>query len=169
MHKKLIWIIGSVLALALVIFSCLFFIPHATPIDITLDAVKYDSTHGDANELGTVQIHVHGTLKEYLFRSDELELHIDDFDHLYDIRPWANPNPDGSYPGFKVDLSENSYEYGIVFGANSTITGEDSATLNLVLRKDLKKWEFFVGSSIYTDEALRNDPSLHIAYRATIE
>lgn len=169
MNKKIKWIIVGTVCLILIVFGCLYFIPKTTPIDITLDATKYDSTRSDAKELGTVQIHVHGALKEYLFRSDELELNVDNFDHLYDIHPWQSPEANGTYPNFKVDLDKGDYQYNIVLQASSTVTGEGSAVIHVIFRNDLKKWEFFVCPSIYTDEAFKNDPALNLAYRATLE
>lgn len=165
MRSRIMWIIGSILLLAFAIFCCLYFIPKTTPIDITLDTVKSDYDH---NELGTVQIHVQGALKEYLFHPDTLTLNIDDFDFLYDIRPWANRNSDGSYLDFEVNWDSRGYT-NCSFYASSTVTGEDSVYIIFFLRKDLKKWEFLLGPSFYAEEAVRKDPTMELAYRATIE
>lgn len=168
MDRKIKWIIGGVLVFVLVMLGCLYFIPKTTPIDITLDAVKYDSTYGDANVLGTVQIHIHGTLKEYLFREDTLTYTIDSFDHLYDIHAW-----DSSYKGSQyitVTLAENAeFNYSSAFQASSTVTGEGSAIIHVIIRNDLKKWELFVGDHVLTDEAVKDDPSLNLAYRASLD
>ena len=166
MRSRIMWIIGSILLLAFAIFCCLYFIPKTTSFDMTLDTVKYDY---DGNEYGTVPIHVQGALKEYLFRPDTLTLNIDDFDFVYDIRPWANRNPDGSYPDFEVNWDSNGFETGILFYGNSTVTGENSAWINFCLREDLKQWEFHISPSIYADEAVRNDPTFGLAYRARLE
>ncbi len=146
---------------------CLYFIPKTTPIDITLTAQKTDQNQ---NELGEAQIHVTGYLKEYLFHTDTLSLNIDDFDYLYDIYPWTNRDSDGNYYDFDLHWNNQGYAFDAIFGASSTVTGEHSASLYITLHKDLKNWQFFVAPSIYvTDEAVRNDPSFGIVYRARIE
>ncbi len=169
MRDKIKWIILGILALIAIVFGCLYFIPKTTPIDITLSAVKYESRQADANELGIVQIHIHGNLMEYLLRPDELDLKIDDFDHLYDIHPWQSPEADGTYPNFKVDLDGEGYQYGVMLQASSTVTGEGSAIINVVFRNDFKKWELFINDHVLTDESVKDDPSLNLAYRATLE
>ena len=167
MRNKMKWIIGGVLAFVLVLGCCLYFIPKTTPFDITLNATKTGDRNGEKNDMGTVQIHVHGTIKEYLFRSDKLELYIDDFDHLYDIEPWADSDRDC----FTVDMDGDTYGYikFLIFGASSKITGEDTVMLNLIFRNDLKRWEFFISPELHLDEEERNDPSYNLRYDAFIE
>lgn len=169
MRCKAKWIIGCIAALILTVFSCLYFIPRSTPIDITLDAVKYDSSsNAYANELGTVQIRIHGTLKEYLFRDDTLTFTVDDFDHLYDIHAWDSRNEGSRYVTTTL-IEDAEFHFSDAFQTSSTVTGEGSAMIRVIFRNDLKKWELFVGDHIFTDEAVKDDPSLNLAYRATIE
>jgi hypothetical protein len=167
MSHKTKWIIADVLAFIVIALSCLYFIPKTTPIDITLDAVKTDSS--DENNLGTVQLHIHGTLYEYLLRSDELEFSIDDFDHLYDIRRWGQHEADGAYPNIEIDLGSEGYT-STAFQASSTVTGEDSAMIILYLRNDLKDWNLVISPHIlFPHKEAAADPSLHLNYRATLE
>ena len=167
MRNKMKWIIGGVVAFVLVLGCCLYFIPKTTPFDITLNATKTGDRNGEKNDMGTVQIHVHGTIKEYLFRSDELELHVDDFDHLYDIEPWADDNRNG----FTVDMDgdENGYIMFLTFGASSNITGEDTVNIHVIIRTDLKQWEFFTSPEFDVPEEEWDDPSYNLRYDAVVE
>ena len=167
MRNKVKWIIAGTLALIVIVLGCLYCIPKTTPFDITLDAVKLDGS--DDTNLGTVQIRIHGNLYEYLLRSDELELHIDDFDHLYDIHPWQTPNADGTYDHFGIDLDAEDVQLGIVFQASSTVTGEGSATINVLYFGDMKKMDLFISPSIYATNSAKDDPSLNLVYQATLE
>ena len=163
---KVLKITALCIVAALIVLACLYFIPHTTtPIDLTLETLKTDD---NGNALGTVSITVNGTWEKYLLQEDRLVLTIDDFDHLYNIRPWTNNN----VPYFTEEQGdvdpEVPYHY-ITFVADSTITGKDSVFLHLAFRDDLSKWEFFPGPSIYTIDDLRDDPSFQVAYRATVE
>ena len=165
MLKRIKWIICGILALALIVLACLYFIPQTTTIDLTLETQKKDAS---GNVLGTVSITVNGTWEKYLLQDDRLILTIDDFDHLYNIRPWANNN----VPYFTEEQGdvnpEVPYHY-ITFVADSTITGEDSVLLHLAFRDDLSKWEFFPSGHPLISEDLRDDPSFQVAYRATVD
>ncbi|MBE6976296.1 MAG: hypothetical protein E7439_03765 [Ruminococcaceae bacterium] len=161
---KLKIILICAIAIVLLILAALYFIPKTTPIDLTLDTLKTDM---DGNELGSVSITLKGNRKEYLLQEDRLTLTIDDFDHLYDIRPWVTG--DGDPPYFSLTQKDGDDYYYICYVANSTITGEDSVFLYVVFRKDLSKWELFPSPSIYIREELKSDPSFKVAYRATVE
>ena len=165
MFKTIKWIIICVLLLAVTIGACLYFIPQTTTINLTLETLKTDRS---GNALGSVTITVTGTWEKYLLQDDRLVLTIDDFDHLYNIRPWTNNN----VPYFTEEQGdvnpEVPYHY-VTFVADSTITGKDSVFLSLAFRDDLTKWEFFTGPSVYTSDDLRDDPSLQFAYRATVD
>ena len=167
MSNKTKWIIGGVLAFVLVVGCCLYFIPKTTPFDITLNATKTGNRNGEHEDLGTVEIHVYGTVKEYLFRSDKLELHIDDFDHLYDIKPFVASDRDG----FTVDMDGDSHGFitGLPFGASSNITGENTVLIWITLQSDLKKWEFSIHPGLYVDEEEWDEPSYNLRYDAVIE
>jgi hypothetical protein len=167
MNKKIKWIIVGAVSLTLIVFACLYFIPKTTPIDITLDATKYDGINSHT-ALGTVQIHIHGTLKEYLFRDNTLTFTIDDFDHLFDLHAWDSRYQGSPYITATLD-EDDEYNYFNVFQASSTITGEGSAQVTVIFRHDLKQWELFVNDHILADEAVKDDPSLNLAYRATLE
>ena len=167
MSNKAKWIISGTLALIMIVLGCLYYIPKTTPFDITLDAVKTDSS--DENNFGTVEIHIHGTLYEYLLRSDELEFRIDDFDHLYDIRCWGQHEANDTYTNLEVDFDSEGYR-SMVFEASSTVTGEDSAMITLYLRNNLKEWNLAVSPHIlFPHEEAAKDPTLHLVYRATLE
>ena len=178
MNNKTKWIIGGVLAFVLVLGCCLYFIPKTTPIDITLNATKIGDPNGERNDLGTVQIHVYGTIKEYLFRPSELTLEIDDFDIFYDIHAYANCDPYGNYPDVTVKLRESDYSMNLygktvenygVFWANSTVTGEGSSVITVHFSTDLKNWMLLVSPYVYIDEAFEDDPSFDCLYSATVE
>lgn len=168
MRNKTKWIIGGILSFAVILFGCLYFIPKSTPIDITLDAVKYkDGSSLDASEPGTVQIHIHGTLKEYLFRENTLTFAVDDFDHLYDIHAWDS-RYEGSCYVTKTLIEDAEILFGSVFEASSTVTGEDTLTLSVAFQPDLKEWILSVGYSVLHPE-LEDHPVTDNTYRATIE
>ena len=181
MRNKIKWIIGGVLSLVLVLGCCLYFIPKTTPIDITLNAAKTGDRNGyrgDREDLGTVQIHLYGTLKEYLFRPSELTLAIDDFDIFYDIHAYANRDSNGNYPDVTVKLRGSDYSINLydkvtenyaVFWANSTVTGEDSAVITVYFSTDLKRWNLFASPYVYIDEAFEDDPSFDCLYSATVK
>lgn len=56
--------------------------PKVTEIDMTVDALKME---GLSNEVGSVQIRITGQRREYMFRKDELELQIENFDCFENI------------------------------------------------------------------------------------
>lgn len=135
MHKSVKWIICGILALALIVLACLFFIPHATTlIDQTFEVKIHD---GSGNIEGTVPITVNGTWKHYLLQEDHLVLTVYEFEHYYDIRP-MNPIP-GDPPFFRLDDTKADY-HSVCFVASSTITGEDSVLLFVQFKKDLSGW-----------------------------
>lgn len=68
---------------ALFMAIVLYFIPKSTPIDMTVDAVKMDKS---GKEQGTVQLHITGEYREYLFRKPQIELEIDDFGNYKHIQ-----------------------------------------------------------------------------------
>jgi len=64
--------------LFLIVLACLFyFVPWSTPIDLMLNATKFDQ---DGNEIGTTQIHIYGKRLDYLFQEDRLDIELDPFD-----------------------------------------------------------------------------------------
>ncbi len=163
MRKSVKWLIGSVLTIALIVLACLYFIPKTTPIDIILDTQKRDSA---GNELGSMQITLKGNWKEYLFKNNRLTFTIDDFDHLYDLRPWT---AEYGTPPYSLEQSDEDGYNCITYVANSTVTGEDSVFLYVLISEDLSRWEFFPAPSIYTSEELRDDPSFDLVYRTPME
>lgn len=177
MSNKMKWIIGGVLAFVLVLGCCLYFIPKTTPIDITLTASKIGDRNGAREDLGTVEIRVHGTLKEYLFRPSELTLEIDDFDIFHNILSYTKRGPDRD-ADVTVKLIEGNYtlnlygkevNYNASFIANSTITGEESAVIRVDFSPDLKNWVIIAVPDVLIDEAFEDDPSFDCVYTATVE
>ena len=180
MRKKLTWLIGAILVIALIVFGCLYFIPQATPdatpettptddpkitpINITLNAAKASKEN---STISVLKINLRGKLEEYPNQNLRITLSIDDFDHLYNIRSSLNPDPQGNYPSVPLEQpSENGY-YSLTFLASSTITGEDSVALHVSFNKELNKWDLFPEPSIYADEKYSEDPSFRLTYRGT--
>ena len=177
MSNKMKWIIGGVLAFVLVLGCCLYFIPKTTPFDITLNAAKTGDRNGEKNDMGTVQIHVHGTLKEYLFRPSEVTLEVEDFDNFYNILAYTKRGPyrdsdvnvkliEGKYT---LNLYGKEVDYDAVFIANSTVTGEESAVISVHFNPDLKNWVVLASPDVLIDQAFEDDPSFDCVYTATVE
>lgn len=164
-NRKMAYIVIISVVCVLLIAAGLYFIPiKSTPIDITMDAVKSDS---DGKELGTVPITVQGTITEYLFRNDRIEIEIEPFEDLYDIEQRTTD--------FFIDDSDQKGHYLVECNASSTIVGEDSYMVTVFFREDLSRWEFFRVCRKYhyveeTEELILEEyPELDIRYRATVE
>ncbi len=164
-NRKMAYIVIISVVCVLLIAAGLYFVPiKSTPIDITMEAVKSDS---DGKELGTVPITVQGTITEYLFRNDRIEIEIEPFEDLYDIEQRTTD--------FFIDDSDQKGHYLVECNASSTIVGEDSYMVTVFFREDLSRWEFFRVCRKYhyveeTEELILEEyPELDIRYRATVE
>ena len=74
----------GIFVILLILNLSLYNIPKYTPVKVSLEAVKLDEY---GNELGTFPITINGYLKEYLFRSDSLDVKISPLDGLTDFEP----------------------------------------------------------------------------------
>ena len=160
MSETVKWIIGGVILLAVIIWGCLFFIPHTTtPLDQTLQMEIYP---GSSMIEGTVPITLNGYWEQYLLQDDRLVLTVDEFEHYYDIRP-MNPIP-GDPPFFRLDDTKADY-HSVCFVASSTITGEDSVLLFVQFKKDLSGWLIRpVPNFGFVSEEFERDPSFLYNY-----
>ena len=88
MKKRVFIIVGYVLLLCIAVGLCMYAIPYNTNINTSMQATKMDK---DGKVLGTDEIVLQGSFKNYLFKEDKLELAIDSFGNLKSIK-LANDN-----------------------------------------------------------------------------
>lgn len=125
----------------LIVAAALYFIPKTTPVDVTVDAVKMDK---DGKELGTLQLHITGQYREYLFRQSQLDLKIDDFGNYMHIQGF----------GFHtIDLPDRDFRMGsIVLGAYQ-VAENRMCTLYMVFTDDYDHFVICDGGSNNTEYA----------------
>ncbi len=82
--KRAVATLCGIFVILLILNLCLYNISKNTPIKVSMEAVKLDEY---GNQVGTVPIAINGYLKEYLFRSDALDVNIAPFDGLTDFEP----------------------------------------------------------------------------------
>lgn len=80
--KPRIALIVIIVVAILFLATSLYLIPIATPINLTLDAIKVDN-NGDV--IGTAQISLNGYKFDYLFQKSRLDLYIHPFDEYASI------------------------------------------------------------------------------------
>lgn len=90
---KILKITALCIVVVLIVAALLYYVPHATPIDLTLNATKLDEA---GNVLGTVQIHIKGQQLDYLFRESRWDVEIEPFDDLPQFQLSDSPNGRGT-------------------------------------------------------------------------
>ena len=93
-------LIVILLSCVLLVAACFYLFPIKNiPLNTTLNAVKLDA---DGNVIGTEQITIQGSFKEYLFKDRLMELKVTPFDRLKSINIVDRSNPMGFTP-FDLD------------------------------------------------------------------
>ena len=110
--SKVFLVLCGVFALLFVLNLCLYHIPKCTPTDVSLEVVKLNE-YGEP--VGTYPITIKGHLKEYLFRSDSLDVDISPFDGFESAEPVLQSN-DRIYGAIRtwdrIDWRKTSYSVG---------------------------------------------------------
>lgn len=92
-NRKTLTVVVIVIVMAIVLAGVggvlLWNACKTTPIDLQYDATKLDRKD---NEVGSVQIHIRGNYRDYLFKEDRLELKVDSFDGLENIHTGEETN-----------------------------------------------------------------------------
>ncbi len=76
------YIIGIAIAV-LLIGACIYFFHLSTPVDLNINATKLDS---NGNPSYTTPILITGSLKDYVFQDDRLDIRISPFDEVLWVR-----------------------------------------------------------------------------------
>ena len=90
----------------LIVAALLYYVPWATPVDLTLNATKLDEA---GNVLGTEEIHIKGHRLDYLFRDSRLAVEIEPFGSLKWVKLDDHSNGTGTIDRSYVD--ELDFEY----------------------------------------------------------
>ena len=141
----------------LIVAAALYFIPKTTPIDVTVDAVKMDQA---GNELGTVQLHIKGVYREYLFREPLMELEIDPFGNYMNIQ--------GGGLHF-LELPERDFDMGSMLLTAYQVTENRMCTLNMVFTDSFDRFMISDGDSNSTEFSYVASISGKYAARETVE
>ena len=128
-------LIVILLSCVLLVAACFYLFPIKNiPLNTTLNAVKLDA---DGNVIGTEQITIQGSFKEYLFKDRLMELKVTPFDRLKSINIVDRSNPMGFTP-FDLD---KFYQY---TGTAWEIENPNMLWFTFITSQDFEYWVFRV-------------------------
>ena len=135
---KVLKITALCIVALLIVAALLYYVPWATPVDLTLNATKLDEA---GNVLGTEEIHIKGHRLDYLFRDSRLVVDIEPFDTM----KWTKLNDTSNGTGSiftRKSHTLNTECYYVNFGAWDTGVN-DIATGELFFNEDFDPMVFW--------------------------
>ena len=136
MKKKIILSITIILISCLsLVAACIYLFPmKTTPLNTTLEATKLDA---DGNVIGTTQIAIQGSFKEYLLNEDKMELTVAPFGGLRGINFVDRTNS----MGFTPIAMDKFYQYTGMAWENES---PEMLWITFITSQDFEYWVFRV-------------------------
>lgn len=137
--KKLLLIACVTLSILLLIAAVFFLIPDTTKLNQTLHTVKLDA---NGNEIGSADIAMQGSWRDYRLWEDSHELYITPFDGISSISSSDNISGAGTAG---EDLLH------IVYGVHYSIPNS-AGFMNVYISRDFEYWAFCItsgGNTVY--------------------
>ena len=141
--KPRIALIVIIISAILFLATALYLIPIATPINLTLDAIKVDS---NGEVIGTAQISLNGYKFDYLFQKSRLDVYIHPFDDYAYFKPSRSQENGQSIIGvirsysFPEAMKALEPEWKYVFYGGIYADTSDICFAKVAFSPDLDRW-----------------------------